>query len=98
MCQSLNNQGAVFVDQSNGVLGSDQYRFATKQAIHKNMVKVPEYCFDHVQLCPAFKDYLFGKQSAGIVAENGTVNVTGLKDGVRLFYSDELGLVIEQSP
>ncbi|MDR4482183.1 MAG: hypothetical protein R3B95_02840 [Nitrospirales bacterium] len=97
LCQALNNQEAVFIDQSNGVLGSDQYRFATKQAIHKNMVQWSRntalIMFSYFL---TFKDYLFGNR-VGIVDENGDVDVTGLKDGVRLFYSDELGLIIEQS-
>ncbi|MDD5328429.1 MAG: CRISPR-associated helicase Cas3' [Sulfuricella sp.] len=93
---SLKDQEVVFVDQSKNTLGSDQYRLATTQAIHKNIVKVPEYCFAHVEPCPAFSDYLFGKQSAGIVAESGAIEVDGLQSGIRLFYADELGLVIEK--
>lgn len=97
LCLSLNKQEAVFIDQSKGILGNDQYKLATKQAIHKNMVKVPEYCFEQIKICPAFSDYLFGKQTVGIVTESGTVDVTELKNGTRLFYSDELGLVIKNS-
>lgn len=97
LCLSLKKQEAIFIDQSKGILGSDQYRLATKQAIHKNMVKVPKYCFANIKTCRAFSDYLFGKQCAGIVTESGTVEVSGLKNGTQLFYSDELGLVIEKS-
>jgi CRISPR-associated endonuclease/helicase Cas3 len=97
LCLSLNKQEAVFIDQSKSILGDDQYRHATKQAIHKNTVKVPEYCFEQIKICPAFNDYLFGKQTLGIVTESGMVNVTGLKNGTRLFYSDDLGLVIEKT-
>ncbi|GJL53291.1 MAG: hypothetical protein NPIRA02_04230 [Nitrospirales bacterium] len=97
LCLSLNDQEAIFIDESKGTLGSDQYRLHTKQAIHKNLINVPEYCFDELQLHSGIRDYLFGKQSVGIVTESGTVEVTGLKNGTQLFYSDELGLVIEQS-
>jgi len=97
LCLSLNQQEVIFIDQSKGILGSDQHKLATKQAIHKNMVKVPEYCFEQIKLCATFSDYLFGKQTVGIVTENGMVNVKGLKNGIRFFYSDELGLVIEKS-
>jgi hypothetical protein len=61
------------------------------------LVKVPEYCFDHIESCPAFVDYLYGKQSVGIVTKSGAIEVKRLKNGTRLFYSDELGLVIEKS-
>lgn len=96
LCLSLNDQEAVFIDQSKGSFGGDQYRHTNAQAIHKNIVKVPEYCFIHVEPCPAFSDYLFGKQSTGIIAESGAVEVKGLQPGIRLSYSDELGLVIEK--
>jgi CRISPR-associated endonuclease/helicase Cas3 len=114
LCRTLSDHEAVFIDGSSHPLGNDQYRLATAQAIHKNLVKVPRYCFDHVESCLAFtykeknilksinsldhiEHYIYGEQSVGIVAENGTVKVKGLKNGIRLFYSDELGLVIENS-
>jgi CRISPR-associated endonuclease/helicase Cas3 len=97
LCRKLSAQEAVFIDQSKGLLGNEKYRLPTAQAIHKNLVKVPEYCFDHIEQCPAFADYLHGKQSIGIVAEGGAVEVQGLKKGTRLSYSDELGLVIERT-
>jgi len=61
-------------------------------------VRVPEYCFDNIELHPAFDDYLHGKQCLGIVTTDGTVQVSGLSNGTRLLYSDELGLVIEKAP
>jgi CRISPR-associated endonuclease/helicase Cas3 len=97
LCREVTAQEAVFINQSKGLLGKGEYRLATAQAIHKNLVKVPEYCFDHIEACPAFVDYLHGKQSIGIVAEDGAVAVQGLKKGTRLLYSDDLGLVIEKT-
>ncbi|MHB0977703.1 MAG: CRISPR-associated helicase Cas3' [Candidatus Aquicultorales bacterium] len=96
LCKEIGNDMAVFLDESRDVLGGDQYRLGTAQAIHKNLVKAPKYCFDFVQPCPAFTDYLYEGQSVGIVTESGLVEVRGLKTGTRLFYSDELGLVIEK--
>ncbi|MBC8177532.1 MAG: CRISPR-associated helicase Cas3' [Deltaproteobacteria bacterium] len=97
LCRSLSDHKATFIDQSRGCLGSDQYRLPTAQAIHKNLVKIPRYHFDCIELCSAFTDYLYGEQSIGIVAESGAVEVKGLKDGTLLFYSDELGLIIKKS-
>jgi CRISPR-associated endonuclease/helicase Cas3 len=97
LCRCINKQEALFVDDSSAKLGEDEFRLATAQAIHKNLVKVPEYCFDHIDLHPAFKEYLYGNQCLGIVTESGAVEVKGLKSGIRFFYSDELGLVIEKS-
>jgi CRISPR-associated endonuclease/helicase Cas3 len=95
LCYSITERNAVFLDGSKVRFGGDQYRFDTAQAIHKNLVKVPEYCFDRAEPCAAFADYLHGKQSIGIVAENGVVEAKGLNIGIRLIYSDQLGLAIE---
>lgn len=54
LCQSLSDHEAVFIDHSRGPLYSDQYRLATAQAIHKNLVRVPRYCFDYIESCPDF--------------------------------------------
>ncbi len=97
LCRSISKKNVVFVDDTSAKLGGDEFRLATAQAIHKNLVKVPEYCFDCINLCPAFTDYIYGKQSLGIVSECGAVEMKGLKSGTRFFYSDELGLVIEKS-
>lgn len=96
LCKVIAKHEAIFVDESTGRFGSDQHRFATAQAIHRNLVRAPKYCFDHIELCTAFADYLYGEQSLGIVAGNGSVEVKGLQKDIRLFYSDELGLVIEK--
>ena len=97
LCRTITNHEAAFIDHTRGLLGNDLYRLATAQAIHKNLVKVPKYCFDSIEQCSAFAEYLYGEQSIGIVVESGEVKVKGLKKGIRLFYSDELGLVIEKS-
>lgn len=96
LCRSINKQEAVFIDDSSANLSGDEFRLATAQAIHKNMVKVPKYCFDYIESCAPFTDYLYGEQSVGIVVDSGAVTVKGVKSGTRLFYSDEQGLVIEK--
>lgn len=97
LCRSIAKHEAAFVDGSKGLLDSEQYNLATAQAVHKNLVKVPGYCFDCAEPYPSFSDYLHGSQSIGMVTENGAVDVKGIKNGIRLFYSDELGLVIEKT-
>ncbi len=97
LCRSINKQEAVFIDDSSANLSGDDFRLPTAQAIHKNLVRVPKYCFDYIESCPAFADYIYGEQSVGIISESGKVEVKGLKSGTRLYYSDKLGLVIEKS-
>ncbi len=114
LCRSITEKKVVFIDGTSAILGGKEFQLATAQTIHKNLVKVPKYCFDNIASCPAFtytekhtlksktrpdhvKHYIHGVHSVGIVAESGAVRVKGLKHGTRLFYSDELGLVIENS-
>jgi CRISPR-associated endonuclease/helicase Cas3 len=97
LCRSINKQEAAFVDKTSGKLGGDIFRLTTAQAIYKNLVKVPEYCFDTIDRSSAFADYIHGKHCIGIVTGSGVVEVKGLKSGIRLTYSEELGLVIEKS-
>jgi CRISPR-associated endonuclease/helicase Cas3 len=97
LCRSISKQEAVFLDGATEKLGGDTALFPTAQAIHRNLVKIPEYCFDHIEPCPSFADYLHGMQCLGIVRENGAVEVKGLKTETRLFYSIELGVSIEKT-
>ncbi len=97
LCRTLTEHEIIFIDQSKGIFGDDQYRLSTAQAIHKNLVKVPDYCFDQIEIFEAFSEYLFGSQSIGIVSEDGSIEVKGLKDGIKLNYSNEFGLVIDKS-
>ena len=96
LCHALSDHEAVFIDQSTERFGNEKYRLATAQAIHKNLVKVPEYCFDNIEHCSTFADYIYGNQSLGIVTASGIVEVKGLNENTRLSYSDELGLIIKK--
>jgi CRISPR-associated endonuclease/helicase Cas3 len=96
LCQSISDNEAIFVDGAKCRLGGADYRLGVALAIHRNLVRVPRHLFDCVEICPAFSPYLYGEQSVGIVADNETVDVKGLKSGVRLSYSDEIGLSIEK--
>lgn len=94
LCRSIDSRNAVFIDGTTGDFGGEEFCFPTAQAIHRNLVKCPRYCFDSVKPEPAFADYIYGEQSAGMVDEEGQVRVKGLKSGINLSYSDELGLVV----
>lgn len=94
LCRSIDSQQAVFIDGTKGILGGEEFCFLTAQAIHRNLVKVPRYCFESVKPELAFATYLYGEQSAGVVSDGGRVAVHGLKSGFNLSYTDELGLVV----
>lgn len=97
LCRDINEKKATFIDNATEQFGGDKFRLPTAQAIHRNLVRVPDYCFERVEPCPAFDDYLFGAQSVGIVADDNFVKVNGLKEGVRFSYSKDFGLVIKKA-
>ncbi|MBP9013270.1 MAG: CRISPR-associated helicase Cas3' [Smithella sp.] len=98
LCRHINKQEATFIDGTTAQISGDEFRLATAQAIHKNLVKVPEYCFDHYEPHQPFEDYLYGAQCVGIVDDNNSIRrVKGLSPGFSFFYTDYLGLVIEKS-
>jgi CRISPR-associated endonuclease/helicase Cas3 len=97
LCCSMTDREMQFMDGTTAVLSGDDFVFATAKSIHRNLVKVPEYCFSCVVSCATLEKYLFGSQCVGIVDAEGNVTVNGLKDKYRLHYTDELGLFIEKS-
>lgn len=96
LCRSLTKQGAEFVDGTTAEVSGNGYVFAAAKAVHRNLVKVPGYCFTRVEPCSAFEEYLYESQCVGLVDNQGIVKVKGLNDKHRLHYSDELGLFIEK--
>lgn len=96
ICRSTDRESAMFFDGTVAELVSDTYRFDTARAIHRNLVKVPQHHFLQVEQCLAFEEYLFDSQCVGIVGDDGTVSVKGLKEGVKLTYTVEMGLFVEK--
>lgn len=96
LCRDILKKGVRFVDDTEAKFSRDSFIFATAKAIHRNLVKVPEYCFDRVQSFTDFDEYIYEKQCAGLVADDGRVSVKGLKDEFSLYYTDETGLYIER--
>lgn len=98
LCRSFGKGEAVFADGSRGRFEKEVFDFATAQGIHKNLVKVPEYCFDRVEPNSSLDEYLYETCCVGILKEGGLLETKGLKKGTRFSYSDELGVFIEKSP
>ena len=94
LCGRLSKTDAEFIDGSRVVLGGEEFRLATAQAIHRNLVKVPVRHFVQMKEHPGIARYLRGPQSVGVVDRDGTVKVEGLQDGVRLCWSRDLGMII----
>lgn len=97
LCRKITAEMVECIDGSVVEFVSDIYNFATARAIHKNLVKVPLHHFVNVQPCPALAEYLYENQCIGIVGDDGTVAVSGLKSGVQLRYTADMGLFIDKS-
>ena len=97
LCKSKQGWALTFFDGTEHTIASDDRSVTIARAIHLNLVKVPEYCFQNVSGEPLFDKYLFGKQCAGFVGSDGTLTVAGLGNGYSLRYTDELGLVISKT-
>ncbi|NLX96740.1 MAG: CRISPR-associated helicase Cas3' [Rhodopirellula sp.] len=95
LCSRLWKTDAQFIDGSRAVLGGNEFRLATAQAIHRNLVKVPTCHFAPTKEHPGIARYLRGPQSVGVVDDDGTVKVDGLQSGVRLCWSNDLGIISE---
>ncbi len=96
--KSIKDQEIIFLDNSKCKFGGDTYSFEMAKGTHKNLVKAPRYLFDSVETSQPFSEYLHGAQGAVILEGNGYLEINEIKNGVLLFYSDELGLVVEKEP
>lgn len=97
LCRRLSKTDAEFLDATRGDFRGDEFRLPTAQAIHRNVVRVPARSFVKTQDHPGIARYLRGPQRVGLVESDGTVKVEGLESGIRLRWSTDLGIVIENT-
>lgn len=95
--RKLADSRVKFIDDTS-VLNDDNYCLSTAQALHRNLVKIPRYCFDQVVQPKYFNEYFKREYIFGRVNSDGTIIIKkGLKSDARLSYSDEIGLLIKHS-
>lgn len=96
LCRNINNREALFIDDTKAEIGSDVFQYTTAQALHRNLVKIPLHHFKQVKPCPELDQYIYENHCVGIVEDDESVTAAGIKEGVRLSYSDQMGLFIEK--
>lgn len=98
LCKDIKGNEIVFGDGSTVHIAAEQYSLDTARAMHRNTVKIYEYVFEKglIEPCRLFDEYFFETPCAGIIGQDGKIKVNGLKKGISLSYSDEMGLVIEK--
>jgi CRISPR-associated endonuclease/helicase Cas3 len=97
LCRKLSKTNAEFIDGSRALFGGEEFRLPTAQAIHRNLVKIPDYLFSQTKEHPGIARYLRGKQSVGLVDDDGRISAEGMKSGVRLCWSNDLGIIINKT-
>lgn len=99
LCKNLENDSVEFIDGTKYRFQRDSkvFQLPITQAMHKNLVRVPEYCFAGSASDKRFGTYIYGSWSSGIVQEDGVVLAAELIPNYRLHYSDDLGLVVEKT-
>jgi CRISPR-associated endonuclease/helicase Cas3 len=97
LCCRLSKTDAEFLDASRADFRGEEFRLAAAQAIHRNLVRVPARHFRPTKEHPGIARYLRGPQNVGLVDAVGTVTAEGLKSGVRLRWSSDLGIMIENT-
>lgn len=95
LCRSVTKTGAEFLDGSRGNFRGDDFRLATAQAIHRNLVRIPSRLFLDNEPHAGVAQYLRGPQAFGVVDSVGMISARGLDDSVRLRWCNDLGLIIE---
>jgi CRISPR-associated endonuclease/helicase Cas3 len=96
LCCSMSEALIEFIDGSSCSFDGEEFHLPTAQAIHRNLLRIPDYHFGITETHPVITRYLRGKYAIGRVASNGTVSAKGLKDGITLHWDINLGLVIEK--
>ena len=96
LCKLFENNKMKLLDNTVIKISGDTFSLGIAQAVHKNIVKVPEHCFMVVKRSKSLEQYVRGSQCVGLISADGSVTVSGLKEDVRLHYSYLLGLVINK--
>jgi CRISPR-associated endonuclease/helicase Cas3 len=96
LCRSWSEREIEFVDGTRAILGEKEFNLQTAQGIHRNLVKIPEYCFGgSTETSACIRMYLHGPHAIGCVKGNGQIVVRGLKDGIILYWDNSKGVIIE---
>lgn len=77
-------------------LSGEAFRIADARALHRNLVKVPKSEFASFSSTAATGRYVKGQQAVALVSSGGLLEVSGMKDGRSLSWSDDLGIEIRR--
>ncbi|MGV1099712.1 CRISPR-associated helicase Cas3' [Thiovibrio sp. JS02] len=96
LCMEHSKDHAHCVDGSIAHFNGE-FSYETARALHRNLVRMSLHHFKPLSGKGPFGEYLHEAHVVGIVGADGMVQVDGLKDGISLRYTEELGLVVNKS-
>lgn len=94
LCKEHSKATTELINGENFTHGGVSFCLKTAQAIHRNLVKIPMRHFDAASEDRDIARYLRGSQRIGLVSNDGSISVEGLKDRMTLHWSADLGVVI----
>jgi CRISPR-associated endonuclease/helicase Cas3 len=97
LCRHLSKTDAELIDGSRADFHGEEFRLATAQAVHRNVVKVPLRIMKTTAEHPGIARYVRGPHGVGLVDPSGEIVVDGLGDCIRLMWSNEHGVVIDNA-
>lgn len=84
----------ILLDNSKHRIKKKSYQLTAAQAVHKNTIKIPSHYFENPTRDNLLDEYIYEEYKMALVQENGDLDVSGLKEGVKLNYSDDIGVEI----
>ena len=97
LCQQITDRKIRLIDGDEVYCTTGLFSINIARAVHRNLVRVPLHHFRGVVPCPVLQPYFYGYHCTGLVGADGRVAVEGLKEDIRLAYSDRIGLVISKN-
>ncbi|MBI5359562.1 MAG: CRISPR-associated helicase Cas3' [Planctomycetes bacterium] len=84
----------VLLNGEIAVLRDDMYSLSAARSTHRNIVKIPAYCFRSKQVNAGISALVRGDWQLGVVDNNGNVINKNLKDEYKFRYTPEKGVEI----
>ncbi len=96
LCRKRFGNEVRFLDETHALFERQKFQLAAAQALHRNLVRIPRWCFERTTNVPIFSRYIHGAHALGIVEDDGVIRIEGLSSGIALRWSVETGVVIDK--
>jgi len=96
LCKSRINDELILLNESRVKLNEIDYNLPDAKAINKNMLRIPRHILSTVPVDTKLANYISGQCLIGIVTQSGQVDITCRKEGTKITYDKNLGIVINR--